>query len=313
MATTKRHAGPRGVWKLASGQHGVVSRSQLLELGYGPAAIRHRLVSGRLHRVHRGVYAVGRPTLGDRGRWAAAVLAVPGAVLSHLDAAAVWNLLARAPAPTIEVSVVARTAKAERPGLRVHRRRPGVLAPHRLRDGIPLTDPADTIVDIASRLSPAALERAINEADRHDLATPAQLRERAALNPRRPGAAAVRRLIDRVTYVLTDSELERRFLPLARRAGLPLPRTGVRLKGHKVDFFWPELGLVVETDGGRFHRTPFQQTRDRRRDQAHLAAGLTPMRFTHGQIRFEPDEVVATLRIVGGHLVAGGGRRPALR
>ena len=112
------------------------------------------------------------------------------------------------------------------------------------------------------------------------------------------GAAAARALIDRWTYRLTDSELERRFLRLVRRSGLPLPETGRRVNGFKVDFYWPDLGLVVETDGLRYHRTPAQQARDRIRDHAHLAAGLTPLRFTRAQVRFEPGHVEATLASV---------------
>ncbi len=88
------------------------------------------------------------------------------------------------------------------------------------------------------------------------------------------------------------------FLRLVREARLPLPQTGVRLNGFRVDFFWPDLGLVVETDGLRYHRTPFQQTRDRRRDQAHTAAGATTLRLTHAQVRYEPAEVKALLRRV---------------
>ena len=110
--------------------------------------------------------------------------------------------------------------------------------------------------------------------------------------------------------MLTDSELERRFLPIARRAGLPPPQTGRPVNGFKADFFWPELGLVVETDGLRYHRTPIQQTRDRVRDQAHAAAGLTPLRFTHTQVAYEPDHVEGTLRAVARRLAGAGAGLP---
>ena len=105
-------------------------------------------------------------------------------------------------------------------------------------------------------------------------------------------------MLDRHTLILTESELERRFLPLARSAGLPRPLTGRRVNGFTVDFYWPELGLVVETDGLRYHRTPAQQARDLVRDQAHQASGLRPLRFTHGQVFFDSDYVEATLRNV---------------
>jgi very-short-patch-repair endonuclease len=117
----------------------------------------------------------------------------------------------------------------------------------------------------------------------------------------------LREVLDRRTFTLTDSELERRFLPIVRRTGLSLPRTGHHLNGFKVDFYWPDLGLVVETDGLRYHRTPAQQSRDRLRDQAHAAAGLTPLRFTHAQVRYEPRHVQATLEAVARRLRYGAG------
>jgi very-short-patch-repair endonuclease len=106
----------------------------------------------------------------------------------------------------------------------------------------------------------------------------------------------LREILDRVEFVLTDSALERRFLPLARSAGLPKPSTQQWVNGFRVDFYWPDLGLVVETDGLRYHRTASQQTKDRVRDQAHIAAGLTPLRFTHWQVRYDPQHVERTLR-----------------
>jgi very-short-patch-repair endonuclease len=121
------------------------------------------------------------------------------------------------------------------------------------------------------------------------------------------GVGILNSLLDRRVFRLTDSELERRFLQLVRFAGLPLPETGCVVNGFRVDFFWPDLGLIVETDGLRYHRTPGQQARDRQRDQVHTAAGLTTLRFTHAQVRFEPAEVREVLTRV----VARCGRRAA--
>jgi very-short-patch-repair endonuclease len=109
-------------------------------------------------------------------------------------------------------------------------------------------------------------------------------------------------LLDLQTFTITDSELERRFLRLARAAGLPTPETQAWVNGFRVDFHWPRLGLVVETDGLRYHRTPAQQARDRLRDQAHTAAGLTALRFAGVQVRFEADQVQATLVAVAKRL-----------
>jgi very-short-patch-repair endonuclease len=115
-------------------------------------------------------------------------------------------------------------------------------------------------------------------------------------------SSACKPILDRNTFVITDTKLERRFLPIARRAGLPRPQTQRHVNGFRVDFYWPELGLVVETDGLRYHRTAVQQSRDRVRDQAHMAAGLTCVRFTHAQVRFQPGRVEATLSAVAGRL-----------
>ena len=144
----------------------------------------------------------------------------------------------------------------------------------------------------------------MNEADRLDLVDPDGLR--AGLEQYRGlrGVARLRAMLDRRTFRLTDSELERYFLPLAEQAGLPVPLTREYLNDFRVDFLWPDLRLVVETDGLRYHRTPAQQARDRLRDQEHLAAGYTPLRFTHEQVRYEPKHVLSILRKVARRLVS---------
>jgi very-short-patch-repair endonuclease len=286
-----------GLWELVHRQHGVVTRSQLLKLGYRPDAIKHRIAVGRLHRVRHGVYAVGRPRLSQHGHWLAVVLSCgPEAVLSHDSAAALWGIRSVS-SERVEVSVPIHVTR-RRAGIVVHRRAaldPSDLTRH---DGIPVTSAVCTLIDIATQLEQAPLEAAINEADKLELTDPERLRSALNEASRRPGIRALRELLDRRTFTLTDSELERRFLRLVREARLPIPMTGRYVSGFKVDFHWPDLGLVVETDGLRYHRTPAQQARDRLRDHAHASAGLTPLRFTHAQVRFEPDQVRATLAAV---------------
>jgi very-short-patch-repair endonuclease len=201
----------------------------------------------------------------------------------------------------LEVSIV--TGRKRRPeGITVHRRR-GLRPEEMTRcHGIPVTAPICTLVDIALRLDRDQLEAAINEADKLDLCDPEELRSALDGTSARPGVRALRSVLDYRTFTLTDSELERRLLRIARSIGLSEPETGVHVNGFKVDFYWPELGLVVETDGLRFHRTPAQQARDRLRDQAHTAAGLTPLRFTRAQVRFQPDYVAETLATVARRL-----------
>jgi very-short-patch-repair endonuclease len=227
----------------------------------------------------------------------AAVLSCgPEAALSHGSAAVLWGIAAREQ-HGIEVSVPARSNP--RPtGIVVHRRRTMEADDVTRREGIPLTGLVLTLVDLATRTRRAALERAINEADKLDLVDPETLRSTLDRMGHRPGGRVLRELLDHPTFALTDSELERRFPQLVRGAGLSRPKTGQHVNGFEVDFYWSDLGLVVETDGLRYHRTPSQQARDRRRDQAHVSAGLTCLRFTHSQVTFEPDYVKETLRAV---------------
>lgn len=288
----------RAVWALARRQHGLVTRKQLLALGFSTDAIKHRVATGRLHTVHSGVYAVGRPELTQLGRWMGAVLACGrDAALSHESAAALWGIrpVRRG---RIEVSVPPERRPHPK-GIDVHREQDLGVTTHR---GIPVTTPLFTLIALATQISRDRLEAAINEADKLDLIEPEALRRALEASPRRPGIAILRATLDRRTFTLTDSQLERRFLPLARRAGLPKPLTQRRVNGFRVDFFWPELKLVVETDGLRYHRTPAEQARDRLRDQAHTAAGLTPLRFTRAQVRYEPDHVQAILTAVARRL-----------
>jgi very-short-patch-repair endonuclease len=281
-----------GVWALARRQHGVVSKQQLLEAGLSRHAIEHRIRRGKLHPIRRGVYVVGRPELDRHGRWMAALLACGSkALLSHTSAGAHWGICRSAPG--IHVTVP-REERHRAAGVTFHHRDllPGEAS---RRENIPLTSPSLTLVDLATTLNGRQLEAAVNAADKLDLIDPERLRAEMGEMPRRPGLAALKALIDQQTFRLTDSELERRFLRLVTAAGLPIPLTQQSVSGFRVDFFWPGLNLVVETDGLRYHRTPQQQSRDRARDQAHTAAGVTQLRFSHHQVRYLPGDVVAAL------------------
>jgi very-short-patch-repair endonuclease len=223
---------------------------------------------------------------------AAVLCCGPGAVLSHGSAAALWGVAREHRG----IEITARMATPRRrPGLRVYRR--PTLAEDNLtsRDGIPVTSIVQTLVDLAAGLHPRAVERAVNEADRLDLIHPPALRVALEVHRCEPGVRPLRTLLDRRTFRLTRSELERLFLPMTAQVGLPLPLTKQWVNGFEVDFFWPDLAFVVETDGLRHHRTPAQQAKDRRRDQAHTAAGMIQLRFTHEQIYYEPDYVRGVL------------------
>lgn len=293
------------VWALARRQHGVVTRAQLRRLGYTPAAILHRLRTARLHPLWRGVYAVGRPETSRAALLLGAVLACgPDAVLSHGSAAELWGLGPRC--PLFEVSVPLGRAP-QRPGICAHRRRALNAADVTRRDRIPVTRPARTLLDLAARLDRRSIEAAIDQADRLGLVDPDRLRAYVNETRHQPGMVALREILDLDAFVLTDSQLERDFLRIVDAVGLPRPITRARVNGYRVDFHWPELGLVVETDGLRYHRTAAQQRRDRLRDQAHAAAGLTCLRFTHAQVARDRRHVEATLTAVVGRLSAERG------
>lgn len=210
-------------------------------------------------------------------------------MLSHRSAAALWGFGEETPG-VVDVSI-ARHSTLRRPGIRIHDR-----AGIRTRDittrlNIPLTHPVRTFLDLATVAGPKTVERAINEADKLDVIDADSLRRSLDDHPGEPGVRVLREILDEHTFRLSDDELERLFRPIAASAGLPTPLTKQIVNKFEVDFFWPDLGLVVETDGWRYHRTPSAQTRDALRFQRHTAAGLTPLRFSHWQVKHEPDHV----------------------
>jgi very-short-patch-repair endonuclease len=148
---------------------------------------------------------------------------------------------------------------------------------------------------VVAELDSIALERAVNDADKRDLVDPEALREDLHRFSGCPGIRPLRHLLDKLFFRLSDSDLEIYFRRIVQAATLPMPLTKQRVNRFEVDFFWPALGLVVETDGLRYHRTPSAELRDARRDRAHVMAGMTPLRFTHYEVRYEPDRVRAVL------------------
>jgi hypothetical protein len=231
----------------------------------------------------------------------AAVLACgPSAALSHRSAAALWGF-GKEHRDYIDVSVK-RDSEARYPGIRCHRR--PSLADEALTSclNIPLTQPVQTFLDLATVAGPKGLERAINEADKRDVIDPDRLRKALDDHASEPGIRPLRHILDKHTFRLSDDELELLFRPLAANAGLSTPLTKVKVNEFEVDFFWPDLGLVVETDGWRYHRTPAAQTRDALRFQTHTAAGLTPIRFSHWQVKYEPAHVESILKRTAANL-----------
>jgi very-short-patch-repair endonuclease len=291
LTTQRMHREAR---KLSERQLDLVTWWQLRDLEFKPDAIKHRISRGQLHPLRwEGVYAVGSRRMTRHRLWMAAVLACgDGATLSHRSAGALYGIVR--PGRDIHVSVPAGSDPRP-PGIVVHKRQ--ALEATR-RHGIPVTTPACTIVDMAPGATPDELERLINEADARGVITVPALRAAVDDMPRRPGVRKVKKTIDRRTFRYTRSGLERAFIPIAIKAGFERPLTRQWVNGFEVDFHWPNLKVVIETDGGTFHRTPAQQAADRRRDLTHTAAGLTALRFTHGQIRYEPAFVLEILTAV---------------
>jgi very-short-patch-repair endonuclease len=274
------------VAKIAARQHGVVTLRQLEEAGVTREAAYKREKRGRLHRLHRGVYAVGHRAPSWHGRWMAAVLACgEGAVLSHHSAAALWKLLRPIEGP-IHVSLPNTNGLKARRGIHLHRCpalcTPGEPSPlpsylhqeggqgRRLstyRDRIPVTSIQRTIDDLEGTVPPYLLRRAKRQAE--------------LMNVRLRGAEGRR----------ARSDLEEDFLALVHR--LPLPETNVKVGRWEVDFLWRRKRLVVEIDSFLYHRGAVAFHDDHARDLDLRQLGFTVLRFSEQQIEEEPDRVVA--------------------
>jgi very-short-patch-repair endonuclease len=286
---------------LAGRQYGVVSRAQLLALGLSGSAIGRRVRGGRLHPVHRGVYAVGHASLTREARYLAAVLASgPGAVLSHVAAAQLWDLRPSS-ARAVDVIVPVASRGVRRPGVRAHRSvlRAGERTVHRR---IAVTTPARTLLDLAHVLPTRALHRALDRAEALRVFDLDALRRVA---DGRPGTAALRAALgdhDAGT-TLTRSEFEERLLEVCARHGLPRPLVNTVVCGLEVDTLFADARVVVEADGYAHHGTRAAFERDRARDRRLAVAGYRVLRVTHRALTEDPEAFAAELR----HLVGDGG------
>lgn len=296
MAESK-HPPESRIASLATTQHGVVASWQLRRLGCSNDMVSDRVAKGLLHRLHRGVYLVGHRRISQKGRWMAAVLACgPEAVLSHHAAVALWELRPASRGP-IDVTVPGRSRHG-RSGIKVHRVRNLVDGDHTIRDGIPVTSLARTLLDYTD--DPQELRLALEAAERLGLLNVGEIDALIAHSPgrrTRPLRAALAELGATVPW--TRSELERRFLALIRRHGLPAPSANVLVAGHLVDFHWPEHDLVVELDGYQYHHSRRAFERDREQDAALQLARQRVLRVTHRRVG-EPSTLLSQLRALLG-------------
>jgi hypothetical protein len=277
--------------ELATRQHGVVSTRQLKTLGYGRNSASKANRVGRLRRVHRGVYAVGHERLTWEGRCMAAVLASRPAVASHLSAGWLWGLLRYQPG-TIHVTAPA-PHRAKRPFV-VHSADLPCRDRH-VRENIPVTSLARTLLDLAAMLSPAQLERAVERAEelgRFDLVALEDVLARAGHHP---GVANLRRAV--AIYRDQDpafvrSKLEGRFRGLVRKAGLPAPAMNLNVAGYEVDAYWEAERFVVELDVYETHGSHAAFERDRLRQEDLKLKGIEMIRVTGPRLAREPERVM---------------------
>jgi very-short-patch-repair endonuclease len=267
-------SGDARVAVIASRQHGVVTFRQLVEAGIDKSAVARRVRQGRLHRLHHGVYAVGHSAFSREGEFMAAVLACgDGAVLSHLSAAVLWELLRpqREPGP-VHVSLASPNGRRRRTGIRVHRTSfaPGDLT---RRSEIRVTTPRRTIRDLqASVLEPRLVRRATRQAQ-----------------------LAKYRLDPRIRRDRTRSDLERDFLAFCRRHRIPPPEVNVEIGPYEVDFLWRSQALVVETDSYEYHQGSVAFEDDHVRDLALRRRGLAVLRYTGDQLEAEASLIAAEI------------------
>jgi very-short-patch-repair endonuclease len=278
----------------------MVAYDQLRVAAISRRGIERRVAAGRLHRIHRGVYAVGHTAAAPLAREAAALLACgDGAVLSHRSAAAAWNIIDRAPT-VVDVTVVGPDC-GRRPGVHVRRARQVADEDWERCSGLRVTGPARTLLDLATVLGSGGFARAVNEAFVAGLVEEDDLRAVLLRSPGRRGGPRLRRfLADTGGPTLTRSEAERRLLELIAAAGLPAPATNVMVGRYEVDLLWRDERLVVEVDGYAFHGTRMAFERDRLRDADLQARGLAVVRVTWRQIVDAPAATVARIaRVVG--------------
>jgi hypothetical protein len=286
----------REVADLAERQHGVIGRAQLIALGFTRDTIRRWLENSRLRPVHLGVYAVGHGRLTVRGRWMAAVLAYgEDALLAHSDGAALWDLL---PVSGTRIHVlVPRRGVCSRRGVEVHETLNLLPAERAIREGIPVTSVARTLLDVAES-DPSRLSRAWDSAERLRLLDLRAVEATCENGRGRRGLKHLVPLLEDRTRVIPDTrrELEARFFDLCRTYALPLPSCNVVVEGYLVDAFWPNRRLVVELDSWQFHGDRGAFERDRERDAVLQAGGYRVVRITWRMLDEEPSRVASLIR-----------------
>ncbi len=275
-----------------------MTAAQLAELGFTPRQIARRCEAGALHRQYRGVYAVGRPQLSFEGACLAATLACgSGSAISHASAARLWGI--RQSAGAIHVSVP--RGRKGHPGLRVHRPRSLSFDDIIDREGIAVTTVARTLLDLAATESANRVAWVMHEAAVQRVL---DLREVWSVLRRLQHHRGVGRLEAAlaIEVVPTRTGLEREYLDICGRAGLPAPRVNEYVwsvgRLEEVDFHWPEARLIVEVDGSRYHSTRWRRLKDAEKTTRLEDGGWCVRRFTELEVELDPALVAAeTVRL----------------
>ncbi len=290
----------RALSDLARRQHGVVSREQLLDLGWSKDEVNWRLRSGRLHRVHGGVYAVGYRRVSKQGWWMAALLASgPNALLGHQTAAALWGLRGYS-GGAIHATVPRKSTSSKR----IRRHFSHVPPDERSeREGIPVTSVHRTIFDLSATVSVDEVVAMIKEAEYLNLWDRLSLWDLLERYPAKRGSRNLRFALKRITEEPVGqkrSKLEERFAPFLRRHRLLLPRFNDWIpldpKPYRVDCHWPQHHLIVELDGWEGHKTKSAFQDDRARDRALRVAGYSVIHLTWAQLDSDPKAIASDLR-----------------
>ena len=294
FTVSSQRAVDRAIAAVAAQQNGNITRQQLYELGLDNNAIAYRIRVGRLYRVFRGVYSVGRPAITPHQRASAAVLACgPGAALSHSSAMTLWGFWRRWEQP-FEVTVVGDRRTKD---IRVHR-----STTLRRRDittqlGIRTTTPARTLIDMAPRLKDRALKRNVNNALNSLWLTEDQLADTLDRHPKAPGTKRIAKLIG-MPGTPTRSGWEDDFPSFCAKYGLPLPVMGMPMCGYILDALFVAEGVIVELDSWRFHRGKPAFETDRERDAVMLAHGLVTVRITEERLDERPEHEAERLHAI---------------
>lgn len=291
--------------QIAAGQHGLVTRRQLLDAGATGRRIQLRVECGRLRPLHRGVYLVGAVVPPRAIPLAACLACGPRAVVSHRSAAELWEL-ARSPpgAHDHPIDVTLPNGNRRRTGIRVHRSRTLRSSERTHLDGVPVTTVPRTLLDLAAAAAARTVERALAEAFARGLTSEARVADCVTRHARVPGSTRLRAVLDLGPPAMTRSEAEERFLALVRRADVPRPRVNERVGAYEVDFHWPAARLVVEVDGFGPHHSRRAFERDRRRDADLVAREYRVMRVTWREIAERPEQLLFRL----GQALAARGR-----